>query len=156
MSVAPTARDGSHCPTYLCSKREHAARDGHANQFPGKLVDAAVGHCDRTDDTMTLAVHFEVQRELEARAARPMRAAPPNVERINMKPSWARRRYMKVDPDNPLVRITLEADWKEKLRLHAEGRRGNTAPKQAPGCDAWCRGPRDVILGLADAAANLE
>jgi len=32
----------------------------------------------------------------------------------------ARRRYMKVDPDNRLVADTLEAEWNDKLRRHAE------------------------------------
>ena len=30
------------------------------------------------------------------------------------------RRYMKVDPDNRLVADALEAEWNEKLRLHAD------------------------------------
>lgn len=32
----------------------------------------------------------------------------------------ARRRYMKVDPDNRLVADTLEAEWNDKLRRHAD------------------------------------
>jgi hypothetical protein len=32
----------------------------------------------------------------------------------------ARRRYMKVDPDNRLVADALEAEWNDKLRLHAD------------------------------------
>jgi hypothetical protein len=43
-----------------------------------------------------------------------------HVERLRYEAELARRRYMKVDPDNRLVADTLEAEWNEKLRLHAD------------------------------------
>jgi len=38
------------------------------------------------------------------------------VERAGTKPKRARRRYLRVDPDNRLVADALEADWNDKLR----------------------------------------
>ena len=43
-----------------------------------------------------------------------------HVERTRYEAELARRRYMKVDPDNRLVADTLEAEWNDKLRLHAD------------------------------------
>jgi hypothetical protein len=69
---------------------------------------------------MTLAVTLEVQRELEARAAETDVARRLHVERMRYEAELARRRYMKVDPDNRLVADRLEAEWNDKLRLHAD------------------------------------
>jgi hypothetical protein len=38
------------------------------------------------------------------------------VDRAEYEATLARRRFMKVDPDNRLVADTLEAEWNEKLR----------------------------------------
>ncbi|EIM30673.1 hypothetical protein MicloDRAFT_00005760 [Microvirga lotononidis] len=43
-----------------------------------------------------------------------------HLERMAYDVELARHRYMKVDPNNRLVADTLEADWNDKLRLHAE------------------------------------
>jgi hypothetical protein len=40
------------------------------------------------------------------------------LERMRYDAELARRRYMKVDPDNRLVADSLEADWNDKLRRH--------------------------------------
>ena len=69
---------------------------------------------------MTLAVTLEVQRELEARATETDTARRQHVERMRYEAELARRRYMKVDPDNRLVADTLEAEWNDKLRRHAD------------------------------------
>ena len=88
---------------------------------PGKVVDAAVAALLIEMMTpMTLAVTLEVQRELEARAAETDAVRRQHVERMRYEAELARRRYMKVDPDNRLVADALEAEWNDKLRLHAE------------------------------------
>jgi hypothetical protein len=38
------------------------------------------------------------------------------VERVRYEAELARRRYMRVDPDNRLVADSLEAEWNSKLR----------------------------------------
>lgn len=88
---------------------------------PGKIVDAAVAALMIEMMTpMTLAVTLEVQRELEMRAHETDTARRQHVERLRYDAELARRRYMKVDPDNRLVADTLEAEWNDKLRRHAE------------------------------------
>ena len=69
---------------------------------------------------MTLEVTLAVQRELEARAGETDALRRKHLERLRYEADLARRRYMKVDPDNRLVADTLEADWNEKLRTHAD------------------------------------
>ena len=121
MGVRYSQEHGGTVPTYVC--RETAVRRaGKACQtVPGKVVDAAVAALLIEMMTpMTLAVTLEVQRELEARAAETDTARRQHVERMRYEAELARRRYMKVDPDNRLVADTLEAEWNDKLRLHAE------------------------------------
>jgi hypothetical protein len=69
---------------------------------------------------MTLAVTLDVQRELEARAAETDVLRRKHVERLRYDAELARRRCMKVDPENRLVADSLESEWNDKLRLHAE------------------------------------
>ncbi len=69
---------------------------------------------------MTLEVTLAVQRELEARAAETDALRRKHLEHLRYEADLARRRYMKVDPDNRLVAGTLEAEWNEKLRTHTD------------------------------------
>ena len=121
MSVHYSQEHGRTVPTYVC--RETAVRRaGRTCQtVPGKAIDAAVAALLIEMMTpMTLAVILEVQRELEARAAETDAVRRQHVERTRYEAELARRRYMKVDPDNRLVADTLEAEWNDKLRLHAD------------------------------------
>ena len=69
---------------------------------------------------MTLGVTLAVQQELEARAAETDVLRRQHVERLRYEADLARRRYMKVDPDNRLVADALEAEWNDKLRSHTD------------------------------------
>lgn len=61
-----------------------------------------------------------IDDEIEARAAETDALRRQHLERQHYEADVARRRYMKVDPDNRLVADALEADWNDKLRIHAE------------------------------------
>jgi hypothetical protein len=69
---------------------------------------------------MTLAVTLDVQRELKARTIETDALRRKHVERLRYDAELARRRYMMVDPANRLVADSLESEWNDKLRLHAE------------------------------------
>jgi len=69
---------------------------------------------------MTLEVSLAVQGELVARAAETDGLRLQHIERARYDAELARRRYMKVDPDNRLVADALEAEWNEKLRVHTD------------------------------------
>ncbi len=61
---------------------------------------------------VALAVQQEIAQRVEKAAA--MRAA--QLQRCRYEAELARRRYVKVDPDNRLVADALEAEWNERLR----------------------------------------
>ena len=117
MSVQYHVERGDLVPDYVC-KENLVRRAGRVCQsVPGKVVDEAVGGLLLELVTpMSLAVTLEVQREIEARAAEIDAIRRQTVERVRFEAESARRRYMKVDPDNRLVADALEAEWNETLR----------------------------------------
>ena len=61
---------------------------------------------------MALAVQEEIAHRIEE--AESLRRS--QLERARYEAELARRRYLKVDPDNRLVADALEADWNDRLR----------------------------------------
>jgi hypothetical protein len=108
-------------PVYIC--QENIVRRGGrvCQTVPGKIVDPAIGALlVELMTPMTLGVTLAVQQELEARAAETDALRRQHVERLRYEADLARRRYMKVDPDNRLVADALEAEWNDKLRRHTD------------------------------------
>ena len=121
MGVHYSQEHGRPVPTYIC--QETATRRGGklCQSVPGKVVDPAVGALlVELMTPMTLEVTLAVQCELEARAAETDKLRRHHIERTRYDAELARRRYMKVDPDNRLVADSLEAEWNETLRLHTD------------------------------------
>lgn len=116
MGVCYSQEHGRSVPTYICC---HGGKT--CQSVPGKVVDPAVGALlVELMTPMTLEVTLAVQRELEARAAETDTLRRQHIERTRHDAELARRRYMKVDPDNRLVADSLEAEWNAKLRLHTD------------------------------------
>ena len=69
---------------------------------------------------VTLEVALAVQQELQSRLEEADRLRQQQVERSRYEAELARRRYLRVDPDNRLVADSLEADWNDKLKMLAE------------------------------------
>jgi DNA invertase Pin-like site-specific DNA recombinase len=150
MSVRYGREHGCTVPTYVCQETAVRRAGRTCQTVPGKIVDAAVAALLIEMMTpMTLAVTLEVQRELEARAAETDAARRQHVERMRYEAELARRRYMKVDPDNRLVADTLEAEWNDKLRRHADAAEDyeRRSKQQATILSAEAR---QRILGLAE------
>jgi DNA invertase Pin-like site-specific DNA recombinase len=121
MGVHYSQEHGQSVPTYVCQETAVRRAGKTCQTVPGKVVDLAVAALLIEMMTpMTLTVSLEVQRELEARAAETDTLRRQHVERLRYEAELARRRYMKVDPDNRLVADAIEAEWNDKLRLHAE------------------------------------
>jgi DNA invertase Pin-like site-specific DNA recombinase len=121
MGVRYSQEHGQTVPVYVC--QEMSVRHGGkvCQTVPGKVVDAAVSALlVELMTPMTLEVTLAVQRELEARAGETDALRRKHLEHLRYEADLARRRYMKVDPDNRLVAGTLEADWNEKLRTHTD------------------------------------
>ena len=139
MGVHYSQEHGQPVPTYIC--QETATRRGGkvCQSVPGKVVDPAVGALlVELMTPMTLEVTLAVQHELEARAAEMDTLRRQHIERTRHDAELARRRYMKVDPDNRLVADALEAEWNEKLRLHTDVVEDyeRRAPEEAAALDA--------------------
>ena len=121
MGVHYSREHGRIVPVYVC--QESTVRRGGkiCQSIPGKIVDPAIGALlIELMTPMTLGVTLAVQRELEARTAETDALRRQHLERLRYEADLARRRFMKVDPDNRLVADALEAEWNEKLRLHTD------------------------------------
>ena len=121
MGVRYSRENGQTVPVYVCQETQ-VRRGGKACQtVPGKRVDQAVGALlVELMTPMTLGVTLAVQRELEARTGEADALRRQHLERMRYDAELARRRYMQVDPGNRLVASSLEADWNEKMRTHAD------------------------------------
>jgi DNA invertase Pin-like site-specific DNA recombinase len=150
MSVHYAQERGRTVPIYVCDQTSVRRAGKTCQTIPGKVVDPAIAALLLELMTpMSLAVSLEVQRELEARAAKTDALRRQHVERLRYEAELARRRYMKVDPDNRLVADALEAEWNDKLRLHADAAADyeRRSREQAAALDATAR---RRILDLAE------
>ena len=121
MTVRYHSRRGHLFPDYVCQREgiEHA--EPICQHIPGAGIDEAVGDILVEAVTpVTLEVALAVQQELQSRLDEADRLRQQQVERARYEAELARRRYLRVDPDNRLVADSLEADWNDKLRLLAE------------------------------------
>ena len=121
MTVRYHVRDGRLCPDYLCQREgiEHA--QPLCQHVPGSGIDAAIGELlVEAVSPVALEVALTVQQELQSRLEDADRLRQQQVERAQYEADLARRRYMRVDPDNRLVADSLEAEWNSKLRMLTE------------------------------------
>ena len=104
-------------PYYVCQE-EVVRRGGKSCQsIRGMDVDEAVGQLLlQTVAPATLEVAIAVQDEIAGRVEQADALRRSQLERARYDAELARRRYLKVDPDNRLVADTLEADWNGRLR----------------------------------------
>ncbi len=105
-------------PEYVCQERRKVREENNRCQsFCGAELDRAIGELlVETMSPLALEVALSVQQELESRFAEVERLRCAEVERARYECELARRRYMRVDPDNRLVADSLEAEWNHKLR----------------------------------------
>jgi DNA invertase Pin-like site-specific DNA recombinase len=137
MTVRYHSRRGQLQPDYVCQREgiEHA--EPICQHLPGANIDEAVGNILLEAITpMTLEVALSVQQELQSRLEEADRLRQQQVERSRYEAELARRRYLRVDPDNRLVADSLEADWNAKLKMLAEAQEL---------CDRQCEQDRKVV-----------
>lgn len=117
MTVRYKTISGKLSPYYVCQLRGIRTAEPICQHVPGAALDAAVGHLLlETMTPMELDVALAVEQEVQARMEEANVLRYQHVERSRYEVDLARRRYLKVDPDNRLVAASLEADWHEKLR----------------------------------------
>ena len=104
-------------PVYLCQRHRIERWESSCQYIPGATIDEAISKLLLESVTpLTLEVALQVQKELENRFNEADKLRKQQVERAEYEANLARRRFMKVDPDNRLVADTLEAEWNVKLR----------------------------------------
>jgi len=83
----------------------------------GDGIDQAVGALVvESMNPVALDVAISVQEEINRQKQELDRLRQKEVERARYEMELAKRRYMRVDPDNRLVADALEAQWNERLR----------------------------------------
>lgn len=108
-------------PTYVCQEASVRRAEKVCQRVPGSAVDQAIGNLLlELMQPITLQVALAVQEEVEARVTETDALRRKHVERAQYEAELARRRYMKVDPDNRLVADSLEAEWNNKLGALAD------------------------------------
>jgi hypothetical protein len=104
-------------PVYLCQRNRIERWESSCQYIAGSAIDETIGKLLLESVTpLTLEMALQVQQELENRFNEVDELRKQQVERAEYEANLARRRFMKVDPDNRLVADTLEAEWDEKLR----------------------------------------
>ncbi len=109
---------GNQEPYYQCT-------EDSVRRAASKLCQSIRGRC--IDDSMStllletvapaaIDVALAIQDEIATRIQESESIRNTQLERARYDAELARRRYLKVDPDNRLVADTLEADWNERLR----------------------------------------
>jgi hypothetical protein len=109
--------DGRLRPYYLCNEAvvRHAGK--HCQWARGTAVDEAVGALLlQTVAPAAIEVALAVQQEIAQRVQQAAALREGQLQRARYEAELARRRYLKVDPENRLVADALEADWNAKLR----------------------------------------
>ena len=123
MSVRYHYRRNTTVPDYTCFIHTIEHREPPCQIIPGAAIDEAIGkHLVERMTPMALEVTLAVQAEIQQRLDDADKLRQQQVERADYEAELARRRYMKVDPDNRLVADALEAGWNEKLRATEKAR----------------------------------
>jgi DNA invertase Pin-like site-specific DNA recombinase len=155
MTVRYHSRRGRLSPDYVCQRDGIEHGEPVCQHIPGSNIDEAVGNIlVETVTPVTLEVALAVQQELQSRLEEADRLRQQQVERSRYEAELARRRYLRVDPDNRLVADSLEADWNAKLKMLAEAQEL---------CERQCEQDRKLvtdqqratILSLADSFPQL-
>jgi DNA invertase Pin-like site-specific DNA recombinase len=104
-------------PYYICQEEVVRRAGTTCQSIRGIDVDEAISQLLlETVAPATLEVALAVQDEIAGRVEQADQLRRSQLERARYDAELARRRYLKVDPDNRLVADTLEADWNERLR----------------------------------------
>jgi hypothetical protein len=110
-------------PTYVCQEASVRRGEKVCQHVPGSVVDRAISDLLlELMEPMTLEIALAVQQEVDLRIAETDALRRKHVDRAQYEAELARRRYMKVDPDNRLVADSLEAEWNNKLHCLAEAK----------------------------------
>ena len=108
---------GALSPYYQCTEASVRQAGKLCQSIRGSHIDEAIGALLlQTVAPAALNVALAVQEEIAGRIRQADALRATQLEQARYEAELARRRYLKVDPDNRLVADALEADWNERLR----------------------------------------
>lgn len=121
MDVRYHRRNGRLEPDYTCRGEGYKFGNPVCQGISGGSLDDEVGRLlVEAMSPVALEVALAVQQELQDRAEEADGLRRKKVESARYEAELARRRFLRVDPDNRLVADVLEAEWNARLREHAE------------------------------------
>ena len=123
MTVGYRQRKAGLAPFYICPGPREVDRidKGYCQRISGYSLDKAIGALlVETVTPLALEVALSVQQELQSRWDEADRLRRLQVDRARYESELARRRFLRVDPDNRLVAASLETEWNSKLRALSE------------------------------------
>ncbi|MBV8890748.1 MAG: recombinase family protein [Acidobacteria bacterium] len=123
MTVGYRQRKAGLAPYYVCQGPREVDRidKGYCQRISGYSLDMVIGALlVETVTPLALEVALNVHQELQSRWEEADRLRRLQVDRARYESELARRRFLRVDPDNRLVAASLEAEWNAKLRALSE------------------------------------
>ena len=123
---------GDPVANYQCLEASVRRAAKACQSVQGRTLDAAISNLllDKVAPT-ALEVAVQVRDEIAARIEQADVLRGKQLERARYEADLARRRYLKVDPDNRLVADALEADWNDRLRQIGTLQQSHDAQRQA-------------------------
>src|SRR5437016_3564206 len=134
MTVGYRQRKAGLAPFYICQGPRDVDRidKGYCQRVSGYSLDKAIGALlVETVTPLALEVALSVQQELQSRWDEADRLRRIQVDRARYESELARRRFLRVDPENRLVAASLEAEWNSKLRALSEAEQNYERQREA-------------------------
>jgi DNA invertase Pin-like site-specific DNA recombinase len=104
-------------PYYICTEEVVRRAGTLCQSIRGRDIDSAISALLlETVAPAALEIAMAVHDEIAGRIRQADQLRTSQLERARYEAELARRRYLKVDPDNRLVADSLEADWNARLR----------------------------------------
>jgi len=136
-------------PYYQCTEASVRQAGKLCQSIRGSHIDEAISALLlKTVAPAALNVALSVQEEIADRIRQADDLRGAQLEQSRYEAELARRRYLKVDPDNRLVADALEADWNERLRRLDALQQVHERQHEAD-CQLLAEGAREQIMALA-------
>ena len=151
MTVGYRQRKAGLAPFYICQGPREVDRieKGYCQRISRYSLDKAIrALLVETVTPLALEVALHVQQELKSRWDEADRLRRLQVDRARYESELARRRFLRVDPDNRLVAASLEAEWNAKLRALSEAEQNHERQRQADQLTVSTE-QRERVLALA-------
>lgn len=104
-------------PKYICPRHGNESTRRFCQVVQGRAIDEAVGEVLlETVTPMAVEVAMEVFEEIRSRRVEVVRMHERRLEQTRQEAEMARRRFLRVNPENRLVAENLERSWNDVLR----------------------------------------